>query len=107
MTITFTDRYQALGIPSPIVETMCRGQCEGTGAVPVFGEGSMSGEEGYRRLWEVEHRRCSFGGRIRQLFKFQKAWRYGWRTHWSIVFEPCDGWHFVVCPDCSGSGMRV
>lgn len=32
----FTDRYQALGIPYPDPETMCKGLCEGTGWVPVL-----------------------------------------------------------------------
>ena len=31
----FTDRYQALGIPYPDPATVCEGQCEGTGYVPV------------------------------------------------------------------------
>jgi hypothetical protein len=34
----FTDRYKALGIPYPNVDTMCKGQCEGTGWVPVAKE---------------------------------------------------------------------
>ena len=33
--IEFTDRYKALGIPEPDPLTMCKGQCEGTGFVPV------------------------------------------------------------------------
>jgi len=35
MPIQFTDRYDALGIPQPDPETMCRGYCEGMGIVPV------------------------------------------------------------------------
>ena len=34
MTIEFTDRYKALGIPYPDPETMCKGHCEGTGVYP-------------------------------------------------------------------------
>jgi DnaJ-class molecular chaperone len=33
-----TDRYRALGIPYPDPETMCKGQCEGTGVVPTEDE---------------------------------------------------------------------
>jgi hypothetical protein len=44
----FTDRYQALGIPYPDPETMCKGDCEGTGYVPVKYD---SVEEPYRQLW--------------------------------------------------------
>jgi hypothetical protein len=46
--IVFTDRYQALGIPYPNPETMCMGQCEGTGWVPVH-RNDM--EEPYHTLW--------------------------------------------------------
>ena len=46
--IEFTDRYQALGIPNPDVKTMCEGQCEGTGVVPI---GSDDMEEPFRTLW--------------------------------------------------------
>lgn len=31
---TFTDRYQALGIPYPDPKTMCKGPCEGVGVYP-------------------------------------------------------------------------
>jgi hypothetical protein len=44
----FTDRYQALGIPYPDLDTMCLGQCEGTGWVPVS---SNDMEEPFRALW--------------------------------------------------------
>jgi len=44
----FTDRYQALGIPYPDPKTMCKGQCEGTGWVPI-GQDDM--EEPFRALW--------------------------------------------------------
>ena len=44
----FTDRYQALGIPYPDPETMCKGQCEGTGWVPVSPD---EREEPWRTLW--------------------------------------------------------
>ena len=34
--ITFTDRYAATGTPYPNPETMCEGQCEGMGVVPIY-----------------------------------------------------------------------
>ena len=72
----FTDRYEALGIPMPDVQTMCNGQCEGTGVVPIQ---STDKEEPWRTLWleaeSVEHAE--------------------------------DGWHFVKCPDCKGTGRVV
>ena len=70
----FTDRYQALGIPYPNVETMCLGQCEGTGWVPIF----RGDKAPWDALWlEAEAK------------------------------EPAeDGWHFVKCPDCKGTGKK-
>jgi hypothetical protein len=75
MEYEFTDRYQALGIPYPEPATMCKGQCEGTGFVPVAKDDT---EEPFRTLWlEAEAK------------------------------EPSDdGWHFVKCPDCNGTGKR-
>jgi hypothetical protein len=72
---TFTDRYEALGIPDPDPETMCDDQCEGTGMVPV-GRGDL--QEPWRSLWlEAEAKESS-----------------------------ADGWHFVRCPSCGGTGKR-
>lgn len=74
--IYFTDRYDALGMDHPDHRTMCKGQCEGTGMVPIKDDDM---EEPWRALWleaEAEH-------------------------------PAADGWHFVKCPDCGGSGKRV
>ena len=73
--IEFTDRYKALGVSYPNYDTMCKGQCEGIGRVPI-NEGEQ--EEPWKSLWL--------------------------KAHNSIHSEPCDGWHFVVCPDCGGTG---
>ena len=73
--IEFTDRYQALGIPYPDPDTVCHGQCEGTGWVPIARDDTR---EPWRALWlEAEAK------------------------------QPTDdGWHFVKCPDCGGTGDR-
>lgn len=71
MSIEFTDRYKALGIPYPDVETMCLGQCEGIGWFPENDETSA--------LWQEAH---------------------------AAKPHACDGWHFVKCPDCNGSGKK-
>jgi hypothetical protein len=42
------NRYEALGIPWPNPETMCLGQCEGTGIVPVAKDDP---EEPFHTLW--------------------------------------------------------
>ena len=50
----YTDRYTALGIPYPDVSTMCDGQCEGAGWVPI----KADDEEPWHTLWvaaEEEH----------------------------------------------------
>lgn len=68
------DRYQALGIPHPEPETMCKGDCEGLGVVPVV---ANDPSDIYRERWaEAEAK------------------------------EPTkDGWHFVKCIDCNGTGL--
>jgi hypothetical protein len=49
MELEFTDRYQALGIPYPNPKTMCKGDCEGTGWVPIF---ENDDNPVYKRLWK-------------------------------------------------------
>ena len=70
----FTDRYKALGIPYPNRETMCDGQCEGTGRVPIHKDDM---DEPWHTLW----------------LEAEKA---------SPADDK--GWHFVKCPDCNGTG---
>ena len=72
--IEFTNRYDALNIPEPDVNTMCKGQCEGTGVVPIY----KDCKEPWYTLWiEAEMREHSD-----------------------------DGWHFVTCPECCGTGKK-
>lgn len=92
-TFDATDRYEALGIPYPDPETVCEGDCEGTGFVPVppppgrwMGRGSglsLTTEPDPRlvALWEAAEQ--------------------------ENPLPPTDiGWHFVRCPDCDGTGRR-
>lgn len=76
-SIVFTDRYQAAGIPYPDAATVCQGQCEGMGCIPVRGDET---DTRLLALWQAVHA----------------------KPH----VEECDGWHFVTCPDCSGTGKR-
>ncbi len=73
--IEITDRYQATGTPYPDPKTVCKGQCEGMGQVPIKSDDM---EEPFRTLWlEAEKK------------------------------EPTDdGYHFVVCPECNGTGKE-
>ncbi len=81
--LNYVDRYT--GIPYPDPATVCKGECEGIGFVPIQGGPSRSGlmvegnlEEPWRSLWlEAEKKKPSD-----------------------------DGWHFVTCPECKGTGRR-
>lgn len=69
----YTDRYQALGIAYPDASTVCHGECEGTGWVPVRAD-----DRQYAAAWalaEAEH-------------------------------PSDDGWHFVQCAECAGTGKQ-
>jgi len=80
----FTDRYKALGAPYPDPETMCKGQCEGLGVVPIY----MPGKNPRTVHPEPETSRV-----------YIKLWEE------AEAKEPAaDGWHFVTCPDCGGKG---
>jgi hypothetical protein len=87
-----TDRYDALGVPRPHPRIMCRAQCEGTGYVPVFlAEGRAYLETPSAVVMEDD-----------QDPRLVAAWRQ------AEAEQPTDdGWHFVECPDCGGTGARV
>lgn len=94
----FTDRYQALGIPYPEAATVCHGQCEGVGCYPQRGDDSTSTPY-ERAAWQQEHDKAHRLG-----FKLRMAWRF--RSP-RMLWEKCDGWHFIKCPDCGGTGKRA
>jgi hypothetical protein len=75
--IEFTDRYQALGIPYPDVNTVCKGRCQGTGVVPVSLE--YATDSRFIELWHKAEKECPSE----------------------------DDWHFVDCPDCDGTGKKL
>ena len=82
--VEFVDRYGPKGPPSLLVG--CRGPCEAMGIVPVYGDVSES--RSGRAVIEPE--RDSI---LRKLWSEAEA------------KEPSeDGWHFVTCPDCGGTG---
>ena len=102
--IEITDRYQALGISYPDPETVCQGQCEGTGCVPVYvsrgdrRKGATHSrpddetDEALRALWyAAEKKDRSKDEKDRSKDKKDRS-------------KDKDGWHFVVCPDCGGTG---
>jgi hypothetical protein len=106
----FTDRYKALGMKYPDPKTICKGGCEGTGWVPVkFHEGACCGllcdDEGLEtdprliKLWCEAHDKHH-----KLLYRIKCAWTL---KDWSLLSTKCDGWHFVKCPDCNGTGKRI
>jgi hypothetical protein len=72
--IRITDRYQALGMKNP-GQKCCKGQCEGTGWVPVH---ANERNPVFLALWRKSEQK-----------KHAK-----------------DGWHFVKCPECKGTGKK-
>ncbi|WP_433357669.1 hypothetical protein ACQP25_44730 (plasmid) [Microtetraspora malaysiensis] len=93
--VQFTDRYDALGIKPPLVLTVCRGQCEGTGAVPVFVDSEARRAERKRR------------GRTRCIIEDEPDPRLRALWEQAEAEDPADdGWHFVRCPACEGTGRQ-
>ena len=73
MAGAFVTRYGEDGAALPDPETMCAGECEGTGWVPVTADDSE-----YIADWA-------------------KA---------EAESPTDDGWHFVKCHDCGGTGLK-
>jgi hypothetical protein len=86
--IAFTDRYEGIGYPDPA--TVCKGSCEGMGVYPLCNPERQTGEA--RLIAEPLQ-----GARL-------ELWM---KTHAEAGDHDCDGWHFVTCPDCSGTGKRT
>jgi len=95
MKIVFTDRYEALGMKHPDPLTMCHGPCEGTGFYPLF---CVSGLAGYAKRKWVE------AGRVEPASPLGDKDRLAWSDAHFHQEHDCDGWHFVKCPDCGGTG---
>ena len=86
----FTNRYKALGLLYPDPETMCLGECEGTGYYPVKVEGWLPSLISTSEVSEYEMEQWVIAHSATDVHKN----------------EPCDGWHFIKCPDCEGTGKR-
>ena len=77
MAIEFTDRYKATGTPYPDPETMCKGQCDGMGWVPVHKDDPNDDDGNWNDLWLEAEKKTPTD----------------------------DGYHFVICPTCNGTRM--
>lgn len=87
MTIEFEDRY---GGRPPSWLRGCHGDCEAMGYVPVW----RAGFDGRERS---DDEIVAIGDPLDEEIA---AWE---RAHAESPHE-CDGWHFIPCPDCGGSG---
>lgn len=76
--IEFMDRYSATGTPYPEPGTVCPGQCDGMGVYPH----SVGGAD------ETDHERAEVA-RIT-----------------AEEGEAADGWYFIRCGECGGTGKR-
>jgi len=65
---------------------MCHGQCEGVGLYPECDQSEPA--------WQAAHRKsCSLFGRLKRVFQTRRLNEF-----------VCDGWHFVKCERCGGTG---
>ena len=113
--IQFTDRYQALGIPYPEKETCCSGQCKGVGFVPIYMSKNVKIKKNhccsedekdprFVALWKEAHQFY----RLKMIYSSFLFWK---EKPWKIsrltgMWERFDGYHFVVCPYCGGTGKK-
>jgi len=86
--IEFVDRYSATGRPRPRLATVCKGQCEGMGVVPVSYDAAIEAGGDVLDAWKRAHRESC-----------EAADDVG-------IPGKCDGWHFLTCTDCGGTGRR-
>jgi hypothetical protein len=93
--IEFTDRYDALGITPPSLFTVCRGHCDGIGAVPVFIDSPIVSAALKRQGRTIHKPEDATDPELVALW------------HAAEAESPAeDGWHFVTCPQCKGTGKR-
>lgn len=87
------DRYSAAGIDYPDPKTVCGGECEGMGVVPVFMNRAV-----------IDHKHnclnCISEGSEKDPALI-RLWVEAEKKEKSD-----DGYHFVKCPICGGSGAK-
>lgn len=77
--IEIVTRYSACGLPDPDPATMCGGQCDGMGVVPVSPDAPNDEEGPWADLWDEAERTQG---------------------------PTDDGYHFVICPRCNGTRLE-
>lgn len=105
LMIHAVDRYSATGTPYPDPETMCAGPCEGMGVYPQFLAGAwlkpsaarleVSEEVNAKEIerWHEAHMLSDHPAEKDKDGIYQE--------------RQCDGWHFITCPDCEGTGKAI
>lgn len=84
LLLEYADRYP---VPPPSPNTVCTGQCEGMGWIPVY-------------LGEGDDDRSVYGPDETDP-ELIAAWYAA-----DVVSKTDDGWHFVKCPECGGTGVK-
>lgn len=112
----FTDRYKAAGIPYPNPQTMCKGQCEGMGFYPLH-IGERKPPVVVEVADSVEDVTKVLNGEIvalrTEVVEFQlpdpteEESRLWSEAHVAAGEHDCDGYHFIKCLDCNGTGKKV
>lgn len=100
--IEFTDRYQALGIIYPDPKTICKGHCEGLGRYPVSYFARWRDLKEYeKKEWWVEHEKTH-----KLIHRIKIAWMVKSLRPLFDIKSRCDGWHFIICDCCKGTGKK-
>ena len=90
-TFEATSRY-GTSLPDP--QTVCTGPCEGMGCFPLYNPDLDKRTGNVLRPAKPE----SLNGTLLALWMTSHEYRGP---------HICDGYHFVTCPDCGGTGKRT
>ena len=109
--IEFSTRYDALGIALPAPDKVCDGLCEGTGIIPYHrNDPDLKYNHKLRRQWREKHKECGDRKETwKAVFFFIKERQFRVAYHTLLDYKnwiKCDGWHFLKCPDCNGTGNK-
>lgn len=100
----FSSRYHALGIKVSAGSALCEGLCEGTGFIPVrYDETDIE----LKALWLKAHKEAhSIKGLFTNFVYFVSRGEILNGLKSTLINLKCDGWHFVICPKCHGTGKK-
>lgn len=102
--VTFSSRYDALGIDISDTDKICDGLCEGTGVIPVKRDNS---DPELRKRWREAHANAHSWSLIISLVILRlREGKFVWAVKTIKDGRKCDGHHVVTCPLCEGSGMK-